>query len=289
MLHNDTYSGRRVLDAEQGPIAQEVPAIVSPELAERARSAVARNKANASLNAKHLYLLRGLMTCRECGWGFSGLARSRKRAEPTRYYRCTSQNGIRERRCSAKMLMASAVEDRLWEQCRAFILNPGPRLDEARARLRERLAESAERDGEGQILADALADKDAERQRVLGLYRRGKIEEGEADAELDAIAREAAELRARLDAIQNRDTIAREFETRLGSTLAALAALRQEIERIEREDDRPAKRRIFEQLVTGIEVETLLEGGRKRARLHPSLAFARPVVIDSPNPEHSTW
>jgi site-specific DNA recombinase len=89
-------------------------------------------------NAKHIYLLRGLIRCQNCDCAYTGSA-----GKEGRRYRCGESCGRAsarlEGRCIAKMLRADWLEDAVWQECHRFILNPGEALDEARAKLREQM------------------------------------------------------------------------------------------------------------------------------------------------------
>jgi hypothetical protein len=58
---------------------------------------------------------------------------------------------------------------------RAFVNDPGEHIAEAQRQLRERLASAGQADEQRKRLAAELAGKEQERERVLGMIRRGRI------------------------------------------------------------------------------------------------------------------
>jgi site-specific DNA recombinase len=179
IIHNPTYKGEGIVKSRYGDVTRPVPALVDAAIWERAQSALLRNRKLSRKNATHTYLLRGLITCSQCGRAYSGGSKSRtyvRTGEQTqRFYRCTSQCGDAARRqggqkCPAKILTADWLEDAVWEECRRFIRNPGEALDEARRKLRERMTEATGYDERRNALLGQLAEKETERERVLTMY-----------------------------------------------------------------------------------------------------------------------
>jgi site-specific DNA recombinase len=198
IIHNPFYKGEGARQSryESAAFARKVPALIDAVTWQRAQMALTRNRTLSRKNAKNTYLLRGLIRCADCGMGYTGTitatTRDGKRVSRRRY-RCVGQlrrtrNGETCQRCQSKILRADDVEAAVWEACREFIRNPGQALDEARRKLRERMADATHAEDERRDTLAALAAKETERERVLAMYRRGKIDVDEADRELDAIA-----------------------------------------------------------------------------------------------------
>ena len=129
-------------------------------------------------------------------------------------------------------------------------------------------------------LARELAGKEQERERVLGLYRRGRITGDECDAQLDDIAREAREIREMVDALRTRAEMAAASEAYLSDVGAAVAVLRDQVDEIERTNDRAAMRGLIELLAPGIVIMTEVVGQGKGkaltcASLKLTLAFGQ--------------
>jgi site-specific DNA recombinase len=111
---------------------------------EAAQAALLRNRTLATRNAKRDYPPRGLIRCQNCGHSYSGEYFANQRR-----YRCwggtrtnPGSDGLPQR-CFGQHLPAEWIEVAVWQECRQFILNPGDALEEARRKLRERMADSA--------------------------------------------------------------------------------------------------------------------------------------------------
>src|SRR5581483_1951416 len=64
-------------------------------------------------------------------------------------------------------------------------------------------------------LQELLAEKEAERERVTTLFRRGHISRSEAGVQLDAVGREIADLRALIDSLAAQVELAKAWEARV--------------------------------------------------------------------------
>jgi site-specific DNA recombinase len=115
--------------------------------------------------------LRGLIRCCICGGTYTGAAQVGSR----RYgFHGGTKNAqtFPEQRCYGKQIPADWLEAAVWEECRQFILNPGEALDEARKRLRQRMATSTTFEARRRSTLAALAEKETERERTLTAYRK---------------------------------------------------------------------------------------------------------------------
>ncbi len=264
VLHNPVYKGEGVLDSRFGEIARPTPALIDAATWDRVQVRLIRNRNLAKKNAKHVYLLRGLVRCRNCGVGYAGIAGGSRGA---RSYRCNSGVGRArwrpEGRCIGKQLPADWLEAAVWEECRNFILNPGPALDEARRKLRDRMAESTGFEDRRRAVLAELATKENERERVLKMYRKGKVSDDEAERELDAIAREAGQLRELLESLRAQAALIDAQEAYLTESTAMLGKLREELAEIDATNDLERKRDIIDRYVRCVEAETRRVGVRK--------------------------
>ena len=97
----------------------------------------------------------------------------------------------------------------------------------------------------------AMARKDAERDKMLGLFRRGRITEAVLDAQLDAIEGERAALAGEIVAAADAAERARQEKEGLVGAGGLLAELGR---RLDDGLDFPTRRKIVEALVNGITV-----------------------------------
>jgi site-specific DNA recombinase len=268
IIHNPTYKGAGVVKSRYGQVTRPAPALVDEATWERAQAALLRNRKLSRKNATRTYLLRGLITCSGCGRAYTGATKDLHTRGQRRNYRCTSQCGDAARRqggqkCPAKILSADWLEDAVWEECRRFIHNPGEALDEARRKLRERMTEATGFEDRRRALLTQLAEKETERERVLTFFRRGTISDDEAERELDAVAREAGQLREMIESLRAQSSLVEAQESFLTDSAALLSRLQDELGEIEATNDLARKREVIERYVRKITVDTRRIGPRK--------------------------
>jgi site-specific DNA recombinase len=284
MLKRPTYYGRHVLRSKNGPIERKVPAIVDRQLWDAVQAALARNRRLSSRNAKHRYLLRGLITCAHCGLRFTGSYSKQGNGTIKREYRCAGQlSSVRlnpAERCRSKLLPADWLEEVVWGDCRRFIEDPGAALQEAQAELRRRMGATAESEAEQHRLVRQLAGHEAERERVMTLFRRGRATLEEVERQLDAIQSDAADVRARLDVLRAQQEITAAYEAHYAEAVSMLARLREGLRDIEKTNDWETRRKVIELLVTEIRAETEGSGRHKTSRIRIAYAFTPARTVD---------
>lgn len=272
MLHNPVYRGLAVLNSAKGRIETPCPVLAPPAVWEAAQAQLTLNRKYSHPPTTRPYLLRGRIICGDCGRAYVGHSvRSRYH-----YYRCGAYGRPAERRAAPggcpnpRHITQEWIEDTVWSYCEWFIDHPEETLEQARGRLRERMTQSAEDEKRRPALLRQIAAKDQERERMVGLYRRGRITDEELEEQLDDIERETRELREMLGRIGTQDAMARAYEARLQSAAALLARLRAQL----REGEPVTweqKREAIEKLVARIEVRTGEDG---RARVEGVFTFS---------------
>lgn len=276
LIKNPLYVGRAVLRSRHGAIERTVPALVDLGTWERANAQMQQNRRYpVASKSRRRYLLRGKIRCDKCGSSYSGVS-----VESYAYYRCNSikdwyDDPAGRRECRAKSLPGAWIEREIWEDCRRFILDPGAALAEAQRQLDERLTAAAGLLGEREQAAAALAEKEQERERVLTLYRRGRLTLADVEAQLEAVAREAEVLRDRIAAIDAQSDLARARQMRFAEAASVLAELRATLDEIEQTNDWQARRFIIETLVKEIRVETVVVSGQRCANVRVTYWFGR--------------
>lgn len=271
MVKNEAYAGEHVFESRGGTIRRAVPALVDRRTWERAQEQLTRNRALSTKNARRRYLLRGLITCSLCGVKYVGTTNRSSDGWTGHYYRCGSQLAAMHPtpgyRCPSKNLPAAWLEQLVWSDCRSFILDPRDALEEARHRLQELAGHTEGLTTEEQRLRHLLADKQAERDRVLTLYRRGIVSLAEVEEQFGAVRGEIEQIELLLAAVQAQRDLANASAEEFADAESLLIRLREGLEEIERTDDWDAKRQIVELLVAGVRVDTIREGSAKRATL----------------------
>jgi len=129
ILHNETYTGtqyynrrkrqsptKTVFRPEEEWIAIPVPCIVDRETFEAAQRKLAHNRKMKRKPPQHKYLLRGMLTCAECGYAYCGESTHGSRY---RYYRHSRMGKHR-----ARSLRADLAEEKVWEAIKEILLNP---------------------------------------------------------------------------------------------------------------------------------------------------------------------
>ena len=280
LLRNTAYKGVHVIKSGQGAIERAVAPLVGPELWAAADRQLKRNRIMSTKNAKHTYLLRGLIKCGNCGANYVGTAGSGRGKPPGGYYRCNSAvssiTGDRSQRCEARAIPVGQVEAFVWQQCHDFIMEPGEPLEEARRQLRTRLAEAPTIEARRREFLRELHGLEAQRQRELDLYRHGHVTLAQADERLARLAEETARKQASVESLKAERDMAEAFEEQMISIVALLAQLRERLAEVERSGDQARKRQIVELLVPGITVHTEGTGRKKRAHVAVRLAFGAP-------------
>jgi len=285
IVHNPLYKGMGTVQSRYGDVAYAAEPLVDANIWELAQAMTIRNRKLSKKNAKREYHLRGLLRCGLCGLGYVGATN-----RLGRLYRCQGQTGkasTRQAPCPAGILNAARLEDGIWQEVRAFVDDPGPYVEQAQQQLRERLATTSQNDDQRKRLAADLAGKETERERVLGMFRRGRITSDEAERELDAIASEATQIRDLIESLKTQAQMAEAQEAYLSDAASMLARVRGRVQQIEEENDWAAKRDLIELLVPRMIVRTEITGttpgGRRRkdTRVALTLAFRSDSAVVS--------
>jgi transcriptional regulator with XRE-family HTH domain len=194
------------------------------------------------------------------------------------YYRCNGRQfarglyGLNGKKCPGKSLNGDYVERLVWADIESFLRNPGEILE----RLRERvLMQDGDRKASQQKLddlTDGLQQKTAERERVLGLFRRGRIDDAELDLQLDLIDAEAAGLQAEIE-LATRALSAGDRSEQFRTAEALLATLRK---RLDGPVPAELKRRIVEVLVESIQANTAERWGVQQSEIVITYRFSQP-------------
>jgi site-specific DNA recombinase len=290
MVRNPIYRGTHILKAKGGSIARSVPALLDEDLWERANSRLTKNRSFPVRTYKHPYLLRGLVRCVACGASYVGTGISSARNGHVwvgRYYRCGSQlSSLRpdpNKRCPAKMLAADEIERIVWEDCRAYVHDPGKALEDAWQQFQTRQSQSEQTTEEQSRLTAAMQEKATERERVLMLYQRGHLPLEETETRLSAITDGIEQLRTMLSAIEAQENNLEAWKAKLSGAEVLLTQLRERIDKIEETEDWSGKQEIMSLLVHEVRVETSGEGRMKQATARITYAFeeqkARHAVV----------
>ncbi len=276
MLRSTTYKGvhfygrrPKKRGRKRELFERKVAAIVDEALWDRTQATLHRNRLYCRRNSHRTYLLRGLMKCAHCGWTYIGTVYTSAHRAERPYYVCGGRHKGRKiapdpaSRCQG-MAVSADIEDVIWADVEKFAKNPGVILDEMLHRIETATEESASSAAQVETLRAALEGKDTERERLIGLFRRGRIDDATLDKELDDVERERASLRAQLNTLETEGERERQREKELVSAAQLLAELSVQIGAPPTPE---RKRGILEKLVKGIVVETVGEGQHRDSKV----------------------
>lgn len=281
MIISRTYMGqhqygKRTKNPNRKIVVRDVPAIASPETWDAAQQALRTNRIICRRNTRQPFLLRGLVKCGLCGLTFSGM---RMRApQRDHYYRCNGRQfarglyGIAGKKCPAKNLNGDYVERLVWADIESFLRNPGELLGRLRDRLAMQDGERLHRQKELDDLGARLEQKTEERDRVVSLFRRGRIDEKTLDEQLDQIKVEAEGLQLEIDTA-GRALSAGDRTAQLQSAESLLATLR---DRLTGPIPHQLKRQIVEILVESIQANTVERWGVQQSEITITYRFTQP-------------
>ncbi len=280
MIVSRTYMGehqygKRSVNRGRKLILRAVPAIVSEKVWQAAQQVLKSNRFKCHSSRKNQYLLRGLIKCGLCNLTFSGVT---MRRQGDHYYRCNGHAqarglfGIDGKKCPSKHLNGEYVEALVWADIEAFLRNPGDVLERLRDRLSLRDEERKRHEKELKSLRERLEQKTAEKDRMLGLFRRGRIDEATLDQQLDAINMEASGLQSGIE-VAERALSAEDRAAQLRSAESLLATLRT---KLAGPISFEMKRRIVETLVERVQADTVERFGVQQSEITIEYRFSQP-------------
>ena len=176
------------------------------------------------------------------------------------------------KKCPAKNLNGDYVERLVWADIEAFLRDPGEILERLRTRFAMQDGDRARRQKELEGCKARLQEKQAERDRMLGLFRRGRIDEATLDHHLDMIDAEAAGLQAEIEAAK-RALSADDRAAQLQSAESLLATLRKSLAGPVSPE---LKRRIVEVLVERVQADTIERWGVQESKITITYRFSQP-------------
>jgi site-specific DNA recombinase len=205
---------RQVPAAAERHISIAVPALVDEDLF---ASVAERLEDNRKRNRERLsgvqYLLRGLLVCEKCGYGFTGY----HPYGPWRYYRCCGTDRTRfhgERRCDARLVAVDRLDEAVWSEVCRLLDNPTGVIEEYQRRLDAVQATPHQR--ELDALGRQLAKARRAIERLIDSYTEGLIEKPEFVPRLAALRRRTARLEAEAQAQQEADEQVRSLHLVIG-------------------------------------------------------------------------
>jgi site-specific DNA recombinase len=172
--HNHQNTCRQLKPREEW-IGIPVPAIITPELYERAQAQLARNaKRSFRNNRKHSYLQRCLLSCGRCGLSMFGTTYKATATGPRQYYRCRGRDCLmsgRSEPCRRAAVLASELETAVWNHVVELMSHP----DQLLQQFEEFVKLAAEGDARQQVEASKLRSRlsrlEKEESRLIDAYQ----------------------------------------------------------------------------------------------------------------------
>jgi len=229
-------------------ISIPVPAIVDEALFASAAERLEENrKRNRERLAGVQYLLRGLLVCQKCGYGFTG----HHHRGQWRYYRCCGTDSSRfhgERRCNARLVAVEPLDEAVWTEVRRLLEDPGRVLAEYQRRLDA--TQPSPRGLELDAVDRRLAKTRGAIGRLIDSYAEGVIEKAEFEPRIAELRRRAARLEAEAGELQVAEEQAHSLQLVIGKLDLFAAMMRDRLEAV----DWSTQRDIICTLVKRIEV-----------------------------------
>jgi site-specific DNA recombinase len=286
LLVSTTYKGehqygKRSRNPNRELIARAVPALVSGDLWESAQKTLKSNVLFSKRHSCHQYLLRGLMKCGLCGLTYIGFVNRRPSGKQEFYYRCNGKHGARGlygvtgQRCPSKDVNGSFVEQAIWADVENFLRHPSAVIEQLQQRIAAEQCDSKRGQERLARLERALALKTTERNRILGLYRKGRISEADLECQMGEVDREEAGLLAQIEQLSTGLRGLADIGAQIQSTQALLEKLRG---RLDLGLSWEVKRQLVEALVGGIRIDTHEEGGKRCASVVVTYRFSGSIA-----------
>lgn len=160
--------------------------IVSRDLWQRVQQQLTKNITFSPRNAKHSYLLRGMVRCGGCGAAFTG--------DPNHgrfYYRCLN-------RCKKMpMVREECLDETVWSAVTDAVLDPRIILDQVANLIDRQDKEDRISSIEARSVEKALATVRHEESRLLEAYRTGIISPAQLGSELEQLKKRQNALEVR--------------------------------------------------------------------------------------------
>ncbi len=266
ILRSSTYKGihqyGKRSQKERELIERQVPAIVDADIWGKVQNVLTGNQIDAVKNSKHVYLLKSLIKCAECG--------STYRGNPG-YYSCGGRSNWkrmgRSERCTGMSINMEWLDNFVWQNCLRYINNPHlvvKALDESQNDT-DMTAQRID------ILGKRLIELAGEREQMLELYRQKIITVKDLTAQLGKLEQETSEAKTELDKLK---ADAADNNQLFAIKETALNML----ELLQKSANKPditieLKQTIIKTMVNKILVDTDNSGNKPRARITIQYAF----------------
>ena len=152
------------------------------------------------------------------------------------YYRCNGNQGARGlygahgERCPSKAVRGEELEQMVWGDVEEFLRKPSVVIERLQARMQAEAGDGTKNRDRLRRLRGLLEGKASERSKVVGLYRRGRINDAELDEQVEEIDKDAAGLTAQIAELESKLSGTDESGAALDGAEALLTRLRQRLD-----------------------------------------------------------
>lgn len=153
-----------------------VPAIIDESTYQAAQERLKVNKeqALAQWKRKYTYLFSGMITCAACKSAYCGNPGSEKRW--FRYY-CMGKRKRPTAKCTSPLVMEHILDEAIWPWIEEVVTNPDQVLETLQQRQQTINEQNAHVQSMIAMTDKLIIEKRAERERVMALYKKGKLDE----------------------------------------------------------------------------------------------------------------
>jgi len=157
------------------------------------------------------------------------------------------------------MTVPGTLEHWVWQDVVGFRDNPGQVIEQLADQLGTREDETRRLAAEISDLDRAASDLQRQRDRLLGLYRRGGISDDDLDQQLHQVSLEEDDVSSSLSILRSKEMVANRRAAKMSSAKDVLAELR----RCDQESmSWEARRRLVELLVSEIKITSIEVDGK---------------------------
>lgn len=178
--------GKQIAISNKEYIVVNVPSIISKERFYLAQERIKYRKIFSKSNTKNEYLLSGLIFCGKCGRKYNGYTVLDKNYNKLYHYYCCAGRTIKELKidCNMPNFRIEIVDQAIWEKIRELIKEPKILRDAIGGEEKEK---DSITETDIRHLDKLIEENKVEQNRILRLYRKGKITEQQLDDQLREI------------------------------------------------------------------------------------------------------
>ena len=240
IIKNPPYKGTY----NYGSLSVPCPPIIEPALWDTAQSRREQNRLLSGRNTKlRIYLLKSKIFCGFCGRRYVGSG------SKTKAFGYSYPNRKPPINCRGPRVPALPLEEAVWEEVSGFAANPGTVLEELSLSLSDGVDKENTIRKELSAIERRLQSVDAERQRILTVYRKGVIDDADLDQQLVQLDRDNQMLVGTHETLADKLITLREGETQLITAEGILGSLKEKIIQASEETKAELMRGLVRQVV----------------------------------------